>query len=139
MKNTSFCATLAALEETQKKGPRRSKFDSMTRNSIDGKVIKSDIKKLEAELATKETTRRTSVSKGQDSDNESEEGSQYNIFGSKQVVLNQELRENLGLVGSDSNVDEVKEPKVVKDKPARGVSILKKSSVVVKIDRKSVV
>lgn len=43
LKNTSFCAV---LEETQKKaGPRRSKFETMSRNSIDGKILKGDKKK----------------------------------------------------------------------------------------------
>lgn len=66
-----------------------------------------------------------------ESDNESEEGSQYNIFGSKKVVLNQELRENLGL-GSDSIVEESESSK--KAKPPRGQSILKKTSIIVKKD-----
>lgn len=48
LKNTSFTEV---VEETKKKdAPRRSKFETMSRNSIDGKILKSDKKKKEVDV-----------------------------------------------------------------------------------------
>ena len=92
----------------------------MSRDSIDGKVIKSDKKKKEKEKeASKENI------KDHESNSDSEEGSHYNIFGSRKLEIPRELRENLGITDEDTGNDEI----IPKAKKGRTQSILKKNSI----------
>ena len=83
-------------------------------------MIRSDQKKKNSEsAASKENA-------GRNSDSESEEGSQYNIFGSKRMDIPKELRENLGISQDSIKNDD---PIIPKAKKQRTESILKKNSL----------
>lgn len=94
---------------------RKSKFEMMARNSIDGAVIKN----------RKSIDVIKEVEKEGKQDDESDEGSSYNIFGSTEnVVISKEMKEKLGL-GKESSA-----PKAApKQRANGGKSILKKNSV----------
>ena len=58
---------------------------------------------------------------------DSDEGSSYNIFGSNDnVMISKEMKEKLGI-----SFDETKEKKAPKQRATRGKSILKKNSVLI--------
>ena len=95
---------------------RKSKFEMLSRNSIDGVVIKN----------------RKSIDMGKEldkdkvkSNEDSDEDSEHNIFGSKDnVAISSELKEKLGLR------EEKQEAKPAnKGRAGGGKSILKKNSV----------
>ena len=116
---------------TKERKPRGSRFDTMSRDSIDGKIIRSDKKKKEKDLeASKENIR------DHESNSDSEEGSHYNIFGSRRLEIPRELRENLGITDDDTGNEEV----IPKAKKQRTQSILKKNSIlgITKKDKKKV-
>ena len=83
----------------------------LSRNSIDGAVIKNR-KSIQIDFKTKNSE-------------ESDEGSEHNIFGSNEnVMISKEMKEKLGL-----NKEKTEEKGVAKPRANGGKSILKKGSV----------
>ena len=104
------------MKQKPEKAVRKSKFEMLSRNSIDGVVIKN----------------RKSIDMGKEldkdkvkSNEDSDEDSEHNIFGSKDnVAISSELKEKLGLR------EEKQEAKPAnKGRAGGGKSILKKNSV----------
>lgn len=116
LKRSSF---EAVEKEVKTKTARRSKFETMSRNSIDGVVIRNR-KSIEVDRVKEEDK----DAKDEDSDG----GSSYNIYGSgQQLVISKEVSDQLGL-----GRPKEEEPKDNKDKGKRGKSILKKFSILSK-------
>lgn len=104
-------------KEVKARPARRSKFETMSRNSIDGVVIRNR-KSIEIDR----------IKEGEEKDAKDEDsdgGSSYNIYGSgQQLVISKEVSEQLGLGRSEENKE--------KEKGKRGKSILKKNSILSK-------
>lgn len=116
LKRSSFQQAEEEVKPKPEKAVRKSKFEMLSRNSIDGVVIKN----------------RKSIDMGKEfdkdkvkSNEDSDEDSEHNIFGSKDnVAISSELKEKLGLK------EDKKETKAAnKGRAGGGKSILKKNSV----------
>lgn len=82
-------STQASHGSSSSKVPvRRSKFDALSKMSIDGPVLRHD----PSSDRIKENDQEN-----QSVDSDEDNGSSHNIYGSQQFVLSKEIRENFGL------------------------------------------